>query len=732
MTIPAIYSFSVQADISSLELILSDLYADQERSNFLSKLASLYSNINFRTGSDFYADFAWGGTSAEIVYQSSLTPTPYLDTAGTRHYFDLGRIVFHELAHLALQAPTYDTNYVNANDGTYRTAMYREELAIFVENALYAVPHGQPERVGHGANLQSGFSTPSASSVQYLAGLVYVSSDTDPDYNTTFTFSSGQATISKTYHSIEHQVLASSAIRYDHYITVSFSDLSGVFNDAANIRSQNLASLISNGALAVDPSVGIGHADTSIYAAAAAAMLLRDGEVSQALQAYSLDQNSAIVVSAERFFDAIGNNGQAVAHVDQSGPTEARSAPMTHLQIKNDSAVGTALFGGGGFTSYGIDARNVLDVLHGGDGDDALFAGFGVLTGDANVLEGGSGDDILVGNRADDRLLGGDGHDLLIGSEGNDVYDGGNGVDTLSYASSVFGVEIDIPSSKAHLQSGAVSTSGLGQTFSNIEVFIGSDFDDIFKGEGAGAVFVGGEGDDTFYLYSGDTAIGGAGADKFYLSSKLVRPGETVGTPDAGFNTVTLAGLDVDDEIYIDGIRYHGSSISVTAGSMYPETDESGPLWKFHVNSTSRFASDYDLWRTGSSADATVRYFGEPEDLDRFEWEISNGALTSNAYVTIVESTPVFDEYGEWDRWGQVETIESQIFIELPDFDYGSAGLQYSWFNQGYHSYSDFDAFDEVPGHFFDVGQGYDPTPIVIDASNPQAYMEQFSGYPLM
>src|SRR5947207_2111024 len=77
----------------------------------------------------------------------------------------------------------------------------------------------------------------------------------------------------------------------------------------------------------------------------------------------------------------------------------------------------------------------VLYLLDGGLGDDRL-----VGRDRADVLLGGENDDVLFGNAGNDRLdggagsdfLGGDaGNDLLLGSLGNDTLGGGAGRDTL-------------------------------------------------------------------------------------------------------------------------------------------------------------------------------------------------------------------------------------------------------------------------------------------------------------
>jgi Ca2+-binding RTX toxin-like protein len=61
------------------------------------------------------------------------------------------------------------------------------------------------------------------------------------------------------------------------------------------------------------------------------------------------------------------------------------------------------------------------------DGDDLLR-----LRGDAfSRIDGGRGDDVLVGGSTIDTLIGGRGADVLVGGAGDDVLSGGSGTDEL-------------------------------------------------------------------------------------------------------------------------------------------------------------------------------------------------------------------------------------------------------------------------------------------------------------
>ncbi|WP_306144977.1 cadherin domain-containing protein [Roseibium sp. MMSF_3412] len=112
---------------------------------------------------------------------------------------------------------------------------------------------------------------------------------------------------------------------------------------------------------------------------------------------------------------------------------------------------GSRIFSGGG-----------ADTIHGGKGDDHIEFGTGadtVYAGDgndfiddevgtrpsteANLLDGGAGNDVIYGGGGDDTLVGGTGNDSLSGEEdddtlqgdaGNDRISGGSGTDTAVYS----------------------------------------------------------------------------------------------------------------------------------------------------------------------------------------------------------------------------------------------------------------------------------------------------------
>lgn len=79
-------------------------------------------------------------------------------------------------------------------------------------------------------------------------------------------------------------------------------------------------------------------------------------------------------------------------------------------------------------------------TIDGGAGDDLIIGALG-----NEVLRGGAGNDIVIGLGGADEIFGGDGDDLLMPGFGNATVDGGAGIDTLRWA------DIDAPRGRGAL-----------------------------------------------------------------------------------------------------------------------------------------------------------------------------------------------------------------------------------------------------------------------------------------
>lgn len=140
--------------------------------------------------------------------------------------------------------------------------------------------------------------------------------------------------------------------------------------------------------------------------------------------------NAPVSASSVTSLDVVGGKGKNT--IDLSGVTATSFTALTTVTIDggagNDSIIGSSLndsiSGGGG-----------NDTIKGGDGNDTLNGGTGndQLYGDAgnDLLLGGAGNDYLSGGAGNDSLSGGAGNDSLDGGAGHDTLNGGAGADTI-------------------------------------------------------------------------------------------------------------------------------------------------------------------------------------------------------------------------------------------------------------------------------------------------------------
>jgi Ca2+-binding RTX toxin-like protein len=187
-----------------------------------------------------------------------------------------------------------------------------------------------------------------------------------------------------------------------------------------------------------------------------------------------------------------------------------------------DSFIDIEAFRLSDFNDRFIGSGTASETVFGGSGNDSIQGGSG-----NDQLNGEDDNDTLVGGAGNDRLDGGFGNDLLDGGAGADTLIGGAGFDTVSYADASAAVTVDL--SDPTLNRGDAA----GDSFSSIEAFTLSNFDDTFLGSGGNDIVVsgglgndfisgglgndqlnGGDGDDQLNgEYGNDTLIGGAGND---------------------------------------------------------------------------------------------------------------------------------------------------------------------------------------------------------------------------
>ncbi len=195
--------------------------------------------------------------------------------------------------------------------------------------------------------------------------------------------------------------------------------------------------------------------------------------------------------------DASGDTFISIENLEGSAFADSLTGDNNdNILVGNGGADNLVGNGGSDTASYYTATAGVVASLAAGVGSAGDAAG-DTYSGIEN-LRGSAFNDTLTGDASDNILEGGAGADILVG---------GSGFDLASYANAASGVT-------ASLLAGGSSGDATGDTFSQIEGFIGSYFADSLIGD-AGENFIhGGSGDDIIVGGAGaDTLSGGIGTD---------------------------------------------------------------------------------------------------------------------------------------------------------------------------------------------------------------------------
>jgi Ca2+-binding RTX toxin-like protein len=195
----------------------------------------------------------------------------------------------------------------------------------------------------------------------------------------------------------------------------------------------------------------------------------------------------------------------------------------------------------------------------GADGNDTLNASFATFSGSSVALitlDGGLGNDLLIGNRSATNFMnGGEGNDSIVfGTTGDRLIGTFGGNDTISYATGVSFSSASTPN---------VITDNLGSNFitggNGLDSITTGAGDDILFGGPNNPITPGSDGDDTLNAGGGnDTVLGGFGND--YLIA-----GDGNDSLGGGPGADTLIGGIGNDSFYYNNFG-EGVSIGSTTG----------------------------------------------------------------------------------------------------------------------------------------------------------------------
>jgi Ca2+-binding RTX toxin-like protein len=322
------------------------------------------------------------------------------------------------------------------------------------------------------------------------------------------------------------------------------------------------------------PVVGVAIVVGVLFASASAASA-STVSVDAGTLAYSADQGEINEVRIERVaaFFRVHDDTATLTTADPDCTaiddhlTRCLAAPVNAIEVLGRDQPDTILVGGAKPTT--ISGGDGTDTLQSDQGDDTLSAGAsGPVQVFGESLSAGEGDDVLRGSTTsngstfmqggpgDDTLVGGPGFDFMSGNADADVIRGGGGnSDQASYGDSPVGVSVtinDVPNDGAPGENDDVRT--------DVEGVSGSPFADVINGSTRNNSLSGSDGADTLRGLEGDDFLDG-GADGDTLTAgdgnDIMRGG--FGTPAAD---TYFGGPDIDQVIYDD--RPNADPLSIT------------------------------------------------------------------------------------------------------------------------------------------------------------------------
>ncbi|MGB0894056.1 MAG: calcium-binding protein [Parashewanella sp.] len=203
------------------------------------------------------------------------------------------------------------------------------------------------------------------------------------------------------------------------------------------------------------------------------------------------------------------------------------------------------------------------DRIDGGHGNDKITGGKG-----DDTLIGNQGNDALVSYEGDDRLEGGHGNDILsvgnIDNTGHDSFFGGAGTDTASWTL-LRDKQVETTFENGVVEAVVKNTKGEitgRQTIREVENYIGTNRDDVFR--------LGAENNQIAGLGGNDTLDGGLGSDLY-----LVGDGHDVVQDSGKDNGTDIIALKVDraEKLFVvrsgDDLKiYINDSVATTLGEL--------------------------------------------------------------------------------------------------------------------------------------------------------------------
>ncbi|MFK8185041.1 MAG: NF038122 family metalloprotease [Phormidesmis sp.] len=226
-----------------------------------------------------------------------------------------------------------------------------------------------------------------------------------------------------------------------------------------------------------------------------------------------------------------------------------------------------------------IDGEGGHDVIWGEAGRDMIYGQDG-----NDLLYGGADDDLLLGENDDDELHGEAGHDILSGGQGDDILSGGEGRDDIK--------------------------GGWGK-----DVLEGGDGDDRLEGEGNNDILIGGEGQDQLYGGSGNDVLYGdtyEGTESLTTLRKQLQKQAS--------DNESVESSDTNNSNTFNPIRIEAENMTLSGD--YTRTNDS-----VRTGSTAQLTTTF----SGESGSYIVlaRYTDEDDGIGTFEFSLNGQSFAS-------------------------------------------------------------------------------------------------------
>lgn len=296
--------------------------------------------------------------------------------------------------------------------------------------------------------------------------------------------------------------------------------------------------------------------------------------------------------------DSLDNSGTTVMTYNST----MNNTSYAWLDIEALQYIYGAQSGGGQATGDGNDnyvISGAAELVYGGLGNDTIYGGPGNDTiyggraqadtlDSADLIYGGQGNDLIFSNSGNDTVHGDAGNDTIYGGLGNDSIYGGDGDDSLAG-----GGGIEHPVDQSDYISGGNGNDVIVSNGGDDTVYGDAGNDTIYGGLGDDNIY-GGDGDDWIFGQDGDDyLVGGAGADVFTFNTNHGE--DVIGDFDVSVDKIRLvsnlngSGITSVSDIFSRVHTYSdgwGSSIDLGSDNY---------LHLYGVNGASLAASNFEI-----------------------------------------------------------------------------------------------------------------------------------------